>query len=182
MNIGTAFSWNSSTSIIHSSLRDKRWTASLNSIHNVKCNIHGSAMIMHGLAQQHSMLQFLLMFAQFLHCCSCVLLTMFWSQVARNKIIARLKKKKKKRVGGWEKELTLITTHKLEHWIENLKVEVTKQINTKLKMYIPLWLFNFSSAGNRLKDGFRVINFNLIPPVPHYLHNAADGCSRLGSE
>lgn len=59
---------------------------------------------------------------------------------------------------------------------------MTKQINTKLKMCIPLCLFNFSAAENSLKDGSRLINFNLIPPVRHYLHNAADGCSRSGSE
>lgn len=62
------------------------------------------------------------------------------------------------------------------------KQDVTKQINTKLKMHIPFCLFNFSSAGNRLEDGSQLINFNLIPPVHHYLHNVADSCSWLGSE
>lgn len=57
-------------------------------------------MITHGLAQQHSTLQFLLMFAQFLHCCSCVLLTYSdprLPEMVKSNYLAEKEKKKGKK-------------------------------------------------------------------------------------
>lgn len=105
MNIGTAFGWNSSTDMNHFLLGDKRYSPI--SIHNAKCNIYGSAMIMHGLAQQHSMLQFLVTFAHFLHCWSCALPICSDPKLPEIKQLSSTKKERK--------TFTLNTTHKLQH-------------------------------------------------------------------